>query len=316
MTIQIRNINLLVPQKLDNLKNIFQMTLEEAVIFFVKTLKPITGETYGYAFKRIFDLLSSAGILTKDITLQEYQEFNPSNILDYIRENFPGSQSTKQSRSACYISFTKYLERVSNGKFKVAVPKKGINATFKVVRRKAATKTITHEQWILFSNALKSKYPREWMIARAIYQGAKRINEVLLAKIENINWKERTIKYMQNKSHNLDGHTIINYPESFMSDLKTYLGSRKKGYIFIAKNGNRLFPENVRTVFTDICCIENLPHLHPHMLRTSAITNFFNMGYHSEDIMKVSGHQHSSSVLYYDKSPVENNLTKNVDLIC
>jgi len=51
------------------------------------------------------------------------------------------------------------------------------------------------------------------------------------------------------------------------------------------------------------------------MLRATAITLFMKMGYHSDDIMKISGHCDAKAVLYYDKSAIEENITEQVKLI-
>jgi len=52
-----------------------------------------------------------------------------------------------------------------------------------------------------------------------------------------------------------------------------------------------------------------------HTLRATAITVLTNKGYNVEQIMKVSGHATPNCVSYYDKTPIEKNITEEVALI-
>ncbi|MDP1614441.1 MAG: hypothetical protein Q8L68_01450 [Methylococcales bacterium] len=55
--------------------------------------------------------------------------------------------------------------------------------------------------------------------------------------------------------------------------------------------------------------------VHPHVLRASTITYLSSQGYSAEQIMKISGHAGIELVKYYDKTPIENNLSQEVNLI-
>ncbi len=53
----------------------------------------------------------------------------------------------------------------------------------------------------------------------------------------------------------------------------------------------------------------------PHVLRASAVTILINKGFNTQQVMKVSGHVTPSCVSYYDKSPIDKNISQEVSLI-
>ncbi|MES2274235.1 MAG: tyrosine-type recombinase/integrase, partial [Chlamydiota bacterium] len=55
--------------------------------------------------------------------------------------------------------------------------------------------------------------------------------------------------------------------------------------------------------------------VHPHVLRASAITYLSAQGFAADQIMRVSGHADAKLVRYYDKTPIEQNPSRDVSLI-
>jgi integrase len=291
------------------------VTIEEGVEAFLTTLKCHTKRSYRTCFKNIFQIWEEGNLISRKSSLQVFAQSNLENLLDFIHQRIPGSISTKQHRCAAFISLTKYLCRVTGRLIPVAIPKSGIDATFQKIRTKATTKALNLEEWHKFSNELKKLSYREYLIAKAIFQGAKRCSEVLESKIENIDWEKNAIMYKQMKSHILESSTYIYYSKEYMDELKQYLGSRTTGYIFVTRNG-RLISQN--TLYRSFAYASNMAKMrmrvHPHMLRASAITSLIKMGYHSDQIMQISGHTNPVMVLYYDKTPIEENISKDIKL--
>jgi integrase len=303
-------------QASDVWNRISKITIEQAANSFVNTLSFHTRRNYITSFNKIFYIMSVGGTNIREMSIMDFSLMNLEAILDYIRDKLPGSVATKQNRCSCFISFTRYLERMSCGNFRMVKTQKGANATFKKIREKAATKACTFQQWNQFIAELRKISIRDWLIAKAIFQGAKRINEVLRSRIENIDWEKNRITYKQSKSDHLEKTTVITYPQEFMTDLKFYLNGRTEGYIFITRNDLPVTQPQAYRSFAYASVKAGLPfNIHPHMLRATAITQFFGMGYHSDDIMKVSGHATNATVLYYDKSKIEENLTTQVKLV-
>lgn len=303
---------------LSNQKNIWDVlgaiTLERAVQSFVQDLTVNTKRNYISAFRQIFQVWEKRKLIYSTSTLQVLAHANIENLLDCIHHDMPGSVATKQSRCATFISFTRYLHRITGKAISVAIPKTGGDATFKKIRDKAKTEAITIEQWRKFLIELKKYSFRDYLIARAIFQGAKRCNEVLNALISDIQWDKKIIVYKQSKSNILEKNTFIHYPQEYLQELKIYLGDRIQGYIFISRKGNRITQPQIYRSFFEASRRSGLKiNVHPHMLRASAITNLMKMGYHSDQIMKISGHSSPHMVLYYDKSNEEENISKEIN---
>lgn len=300
-------------------KNVWDMlatvTIEQGLDAFLSTLKYHTKRCYRTAINNLFKMWEDFGMINRRSSLQTFAMCNLENLLDSIRQNLSGSEATKQNRSAAFISFTKYLYRVTGRLIPIAVTKSGIDATFCKIRSKAATKALTLEEWNRFSAALQDICYRDYLIAKAIFQGAKRCGEVLESRIENINWEDNAIRYRQFKSHVFEDATYIYYSKEYMKELKEYLGDRTHGYIFITRTGCPVTQPQIYRNFAYASIVGNLKvRVHPHMLRASAITSLLKMGYHSDQIMSVSGHSNPAMVLYYDKTPIEDNITKEIKL--
>lgn len=293
------------------------ISLEKAVENYLSALRPHTQRAYKAAFNKIFTIWVERGIASPKMSLQTFAKCNIENLLDIIRDRSSQdmSESTKQARCAAFISFTKYLHRVTGRIIPIALPNSGSNATFKKIRSKSVTKAMTLEQWHTFSDALQKISIRDHLIAQAIFQGAKRCGEVLMSRIDDIDWEKGCISYKQSKSQMVEQHTVIYYSKEYMNSLKEYLKVRTNGYIFITRNFGPVMQPHLYRTFAYASVLAGLPfRVHPHMLRATAITLLVKMGYHSDQIMQVTGHANPLMVLYYDKTPIEENITKKVKL--
>ena len=157
---------------------------------------------------------------------------------------------------------------------------------------------------------------RDYLVAKTILQGAKRVSEVLFSRIEDIDWAKNQIIFKQLKSKEIEKYTVISYPDSYMQELREYIGDRKTGIIFVTRNGKPLSQPHLYRIFASASIDAGLPFtVHPHVLRASAITYLSVQGYHADQIMKVSGHADIKLVRYYDKTPIEQNPSKDISLI-
>ena len=119
----------------------------------------------------------------------------------------------------------------------------------------------------------------------------------------------------------------FNYPEYFIKELKEYVADRgKDDFIFITNSfitkkgkklgGKKLAQSHIFRSFVNASAKSDLSiKVTAHTLRATAITVLTNKGYSTEQIMKVSGHVTSGCVSYYDKTPIEKNVTQEVSLI-
>jgi len=289
-------------------------TILEAAQSFLDTLTCHTKRSYRGSFNKIFELLVSRDLLSPAMTLQTFSMCNLENLLDCIRTSVSGSNSTRQHRAASFVAFTQYLARTTQGMIKPVMPMKGgNNRTFVKIRDKAETEALTHEEYSKFIATLKKLSFRDYLIAKAIMQGAKRVNEVLLAKIDQIDWEKNLIIYNQSKSRAIERITKIYYTDEFMNELRHYIYDRTDGHIFISRNNSPVSQSQIYRSFRYAGVLAGLTkQVHPHMLRSTCITLLMKMGYHSDEIMRVSGHSNPVSVIYYDKRPDEENISQRV----
>lgn len=293
----------------DAMKN---FSLEWAFNHYLNTLHSInTKKSYKIAFYKLYDLKIID--ITQD--LQYYSLINLNNILDEIKQVKQWSQATRQARAAMFIAFTKFIERKTESIIKRATPEKtGTNKTFHKIRSKVKTETITIAQAKKFIRRLRERNLRDCLIAQLCLQGAKRINEVLDAKIQNINWEKRTIEFSQSKV-TTDHTTIISFPEKTMHDLSEYLEDRKEGHIFITTNGECVHRTQINRSFAEVSRKTLGKKISPHTLRATAITEYKKAGFNYEDIQKISGHKTLSQLGEYDKTEKEDNPSKEISLI-
>ncbi len=294
-----------------------KITLFQATEQFLATLQGNTQRAYRAAFRSIFDLLSRQGLFDPSHSLQTFALCNLEFLLDEIRSKITGAEATKQARAAAFIALTRHLQRATGGMIRKVIPRKEkANPTFRQVRETSLTKALTLAQWMKFLAALKIISHRDYLLAKMILQGAKRVGEVLSAQIGQIDWSKNQISFKQFKSKQIEKYTIISYPESFMRELKEYLGNRNEGSIFITRNGKPVTQPHLYRTFSNASIQCKLPFtVHPHVLRASAITYLSLQGYHADQIIRVSGHADEKLVRYYDKTPLEQNPTREVSLI-
>lgn len=293
------------------------VTIQRAIESFLDTLGSHTRRSYDTGLNIVFELFEDLCLIRRELPLQVLAMCNVENLLDALKKNVTGSEATKQARACAFLSFTKFLERTTGGVIRSALTNKSCaTPTFPKIRSKSATTALTLEEWRRFSNSLRMISERDSLIAKMMIQGAKRVREVTSARIEQIDWENRRITFAQSKSAIRDSVTVITYPADFMSELKSYLAGRNQGLIFLTRNGKEVSQAHLHRNFSHASVAAGLnKRVHPHVLRASAITILMGQGYHSDQIMQVSGHADTGSVLYYDKSKIEDNITREVRLI-
>lgn len=293
-------------------EELLTFTILEAATTFIYTIKnKHTRTSYTNSFNKIF----RKRLLDAQQDLQFLSLANVDNIGDNIRESIEGSEATKQLAIATFVSFTSYLERLTQGMIRKMRPcKAGGRETFKTIRTKAKTEALNLKDCRRFLGSICKLNPKLGLIAKMLLQGGKRASEVLGSKIENIDWEAGTILFEQKKSDSLDSCTVITFPQSYLVELKSYIGNREGGLIFITRNGKMIGNDYLNRSFLYASSLVGL-RVTPHVLRTSAITILMDKGCSSEEIMKVSGHASPSQVIYYDKSSRSKNVTKEINLI-
>lgn len=282
-----------------------EVQLCEAVEQFLTLLQTHTQRSYRAAINLMF----AKGLLDPTMTMQQFALLDLESILDRIRTTIYGAEATKQARAAAFVSLTTFLERRTGGMVKkVRLNRETTGKTFSKIRDKAATQALTQAEWDEFIYHLKERSERDALIAQSLLQGAKRLDEVLSVRIEDVDFAEGTITFTQQKCDRVK-QTVIFLSVAYMGALKRYLGNRLDGLVFINRNGGKLNPNQIWLSF------KTAGGVHPHQLRATAITWMMSRGFGAESVQKVSGHCNLDAVIYYDKSSLKDNPTRKMSLI-
>lgn len=295
-------------------KKLDEHTVGEALEIWFLTLQPLTSVNYRSGMRK----LSALGYINPLASLQGFALSNHDVVIDRIKkdkiENW--SECTRQSRAACYISFTGFMARRFQGIIKKATPEKeGNNKTFFRVHDKVKSQAMSQSQWISFIGALQTINYRDMLIAKITLQGGKRINEVLTLTTSQIDWGRNEITFVQSKTKGLYKETVITYPSSILNTVQDYIQDRT-GLVFTTKSGKGVPLIQLANTFSKAGVKANIPfRVTPHVLRATTVTYLKQQGFSDSDIMGVTGHASSEMIYAYDKSSRAENASKKISLI-
>lgn len=293
-------------------RDISRVSIGDAANIWLQSLPRLTAKNYNCGIS----FLSSKGVLDLDLNLQMFSLINQDSIIDNIKSLDGVSECTKQARAACFISFTRFLSRRTEGLIKRAIPcREGTTKTFFKVREKVKTNAMSHKQWSTFLCELGKINKRDCLIAKLLIQGGKRMSEVLALTTDQINYNACEITFDQAKTKGYDKQTVITYPQMVIDELMEYLNGRT-GLVFTTKTGLRVMPNQIAVTFASAGKRAKVPFkVTPHVLRASTVTYLKKEGFADSEIMKVTGHASAEMVHAYDKSERADNPTKMVSLI-
>lgn len=261
-------------------------------------------------YQQTVNKLFKLRILLPSWTVDTFTTANLNDIVDRIKNLRVAAEPTRQRHAAGFISFTKWLSRLTDGRTKTAVPEKfGAHKTFYAVRDKIKTPAMTEQQYQQFIDALADINYLHWIIARVAYWGAKRINEVLTARIPDIDFQNRRISFQQSKTRGTDRHTVITYSTEVMNLVADLIGERTKGRIFLEKRRKVTYQQISRS-FSQAGHKARIPfRVTPHVLRATRVTILKTKKHSAEDISKLTGTT-PASVMKYDKSDLADNISQ------
>ena len=294
-----------------------QITLKVAIQHWLGNLRQTTRRNYSYY---VADLIKRNIIPDPNYTVGQFNKVPHEMVIDHIKKVFDWSEGTRQLKAACYISLTAYLERISNGWFRKAIPSTlSANPTFYQVRDKCATNALTLEQWHKFIAALSQVSARDALIARCMFQGAKRVSEALSLQLEQVNFKKNSICFRQQKTGGIIKDIPITYPVHFMDELKEYIAAtshvRRNSQLFLTRTGKPIVRSRINYSFAKASAKAGLEKVTPHVLRATWVTLIKQQGVQDTEIMKVTGHTSSKMIYAYDKTAAEENYSKKAVLI-
>ncbi len=285
------------------------------------------------SYQLTMEELIARNFLDPQCSLQQFSLISPDMVIDNIKtmpifiRDREGKDTTKQwamrtreARIACFLAFSRYLSRKTEGMIRRGVPSRdGIEKTFSSRSRKVKADAMTRSQIVSFLEELDKLNPRDAMIARLCLHGGKRINEVLSLKVHQIDYEKKQIIFHQSKSKLAEDFTVISFekPAAFalLNELRNYIGERKE-LVFVTANGKGLRQNQIDRNFLKAGRRSGIPfRVSPHNLRATAVTLWKEDGFNDSLIMKATGHSSSEMVHRYDKTDLAENVTKKSCLI-
>ncbi|QVE49623.1 site-specific integrase (plasmid) [Chlamydia crocodili] len=293
------------------------LTVLEAANVWLATLSPITKKNYASGIK----FLISNNILDGSMKLESLVCFDHCDALNKIKSltyTYTGktvSEASKQARAACYISFTKFLYRLTKGLIKQASPSRDFgNSTFYKIRDKVKTEFISKKEWLVFFDSLKKISFRDYLIGKLIIQGVRKLNEVISLRTDDISFVQNQVTFKIKKRQNRYQEVKVSYPNFLMQELRDYLGNRE-GWVFVSGEGQQVAINQVYYYFKLAENDINSPiKVTPHVLRASALAYLKKMGFADQEIMRVSCLSSTQMLSAYDTGKTDN-LTSQLPLI-
>lgn len=310
-------------------QQLHHLSVQDAIEEWLKTIQNrCTWKSYCNAMKELIE----RRFINPQLSLQFFSLISPEKIIDAIKTvpvyiknkqgNFTSQQwsiRTREARISCFLAFTRYLSRKTEGIIRRGIPsKEGIDKTFSPKPRKVKTEALNRSQIFLFLEEIEKINPRDAMIAKLCLHGAKRINEVLCLLSEQIDYEKRQITFKQSKSKISEDFTIISFEKPtariFLEELKKYIGNRT-GLVFITSKLCPVQKTQVDRNFAKAGKRAGIPfRVSPHNLRATAVTLWKEDGFSDSLIMHATGHASSAMVHCYDRSDISNNVTKKSSL--
>ncbi len=154
------------------------------------------------------------------VKLAEFAGMGHQITLDKIRCHKEWSIDKREDYVMFYIEFANWLSETSFGF---------------ISKANDPDRACTANRWLpynIYVTLIKELSDRERILAKLFYLGgARSLEEVLSLKIEDIDYKN-AILHISEES--------IRYPKHVFEDIKEYIGVRKKGYVFVGRNGDRI----------------------------------------------------------------------------
>lgn len=290
------------------------ITVGEALEMWLETIpNKLTAKNYRSGLRQLVE----RGFLHTDLSLQSFSLINSNATVDRIKiETKEWSESSKQARAGCFISFTQYLNRKYDGLIRRASPcKEGNMQTFKKIREKVKTKAMSREQADAFSKALAKINQRDCLIAKILLQGGKRVSEGLSITTDCIDWSKCQITFTQAKTKGINKATIITYPGTVIEELRAYIGETR-GLVFRTSTGKGVCAGQLAKTFEKAGIKAGIPFkITPHVLRATAVTLYKEAGSTDSDLTGVTGHANIAMMQAYNKADLSNNASKKVNLV-
>lgn len=264
---------------------------------WLNTLKPSTRRQYLYTINNLItkNIMPSKNAHDEMLSLKDFKDIPHHKHIDSIKQIDEWSERTKQVYAAVYISFTKYLERVTNGWFRRSWPNNSHqNPTFYMVNDKCLSKPLSKKECDLLLKKLYELSTRDALVASCLLQGAKRISEVLNLKLHQLNFEKNVIFFEKLLKGNKVKIMPVFFPAYFMQKLAEYIKismcyRKDSEYVFITNQGKPIFRTHFGYQLKRASKLAQIRKVSPEVLRTTWINFAKKNGIQDSEILKVTG---------------------------
>jgi integrase len=192
----------------------------ESIAVFIATWADIARKDTAYGvehLKMMCDLIERK--LLPLVVLRDFARVDLSSLLENIRSFEEWTISKREEIILLFTSFVFWLSKETFGYVPEAVDPDRVVSQ----KRQVSFKT--------YIDILERLDLRERILAKMFYLGGSRgLEEVLSVKIEDVDFKKNSIRFAEE----------VSYPRHLFEDIKKYIQDRKKGYLFVGKEGERI----------------------------------------------------------------------------
>lgn len=154
---------------------------------------------------------------------------------------------------------------------------------------------LRHNQVLQLLDSIEN--PRDRLIIRTIYATGVRVSELCGMNIEDIDTNERTIK-IRGKGGKI--RTVF-LDEETLADIKSLIGERTNGPIFVGQQGKHLSPRTVQHLFRSYAP----PGITPHKIRHSYASELYRRSKNLRVVQENLGHSSIKTTEIYLHTDVD-----------
>lgn len=200
-----------------------EMPFLALVMLWASSIKEdrVFGERYILMMKELLaNNLLPHRVENRHLTIGHVSKIKPDSIYDYIRCYKKWSIDKREDYCSLYCQFTAWATDVTFGFFvKSADPDR--QATLK--------RNLAYDTYV---KILRELSDRDRILAKIFYLGGSRsLEEVLSLQIKDINFEKNTLSLSQEP---------VSYPRHVLEDIRGYIESRKSGYVFLGRHGEKI----------------------------------------------------------------------------
>lgn len=284
-------------------QDLTNLDFDKLVLSWLETLSPSTKKNYlsGIRFLIRHKIIQQNSKIEHFLLMDHDDQLAKIKNLEKTKTGRIISEASKQARAACYISFTRFLHKLTKGKIPQAKPSRHFGEeTFYKVRDVIKTRFLSKNEWTLFLSHLKNVSSREYVLGQLIVFGARKLGEVLAIETHHIDFAKNQISFLIKKRKNRFREVKVTYPSFVISQLKSYIGERS-GFVFSTKNGRQPPLNQIYQAFLEAQKRAQLStKVTPQVLRVSALVYLKKSGVPDENLMKIACLSSRESLLSYN----------------